>query len=76
MPTIETYKLPFIAVLLFLFIYYTVVTSKPSVLFYEDGTIREFGVGYKNKTIFPIWLISIVLGIWCYLMILYLHYIK
>jgi len=48
---------------------------KPSIIFYDDGTLRDFGVGYKNKTIFPLWLISIFLGIWCYLLVLYFEYI-
>ena len=40
---------------------------KPYFLYNRDGSIRDFGIGYKNKTIFPIWLLSIVLGIVCYL---------
>jgi hypothetical protein len=43
---------------------------KPDFLYNKDGSIREFGVGYKNKTIFPVWLLSIVLGILCYVTIL------
>ena len=45
--------------------------SKPMFLYNTDGSIREFGVGYKNKTILPIWLLSIVLGIVCYLIVVY-----
>jgi hypothetical protein len=45
--------------------------SKPAFLYNTDGSIREFGVGYKNKTILPIWLLSIVLGIVCYLIVMY-----
>jgi hypothetical protein len=44
---------------------------KPACFYNKDGSIREFGIGYKNKTILPIWLSSIVLGILCYLAVMY-----
>jgi hypothetical protein len=44
---------------------------KPGFLYKPDGSIREFGIGYKNKTIIPIWLLSIILGILSYLFVLY-----
>jgi hypothetical protein len=44
---------------------------KPACFYNNDGSIREFGVGYKNKTILPIWLLSIILGILCYLAVSY-----
>jgi hypothetical protein len=36
-----------------------------------DGSFREFGVGYKNKTVIPIWVVSIIIAILCYLAISY-----
>jgi len=45
---------------------------KPSCLYNKDGSIREFGIGYKNKTILPIWLLSLVLGILSYLVVMYI----
>jgi hypothetical protein len=44
---------------------------KPACFYNKDGSIRDFGIGYRNKTIFPIWLMSLVLGILCYLAVLY-----
>ena len=44
---------------------------KPACFYNRDGSIREFGVGYRNKTILPIWLLSLVLGILCYLVVMY-----
>jgi hypothetical protein len=44
---------------------------KPEFLYNKNGSIREFGVGYKNKTILPVWLFSILLGILSYLFVLY-----
>jgi hypothetical protein len=44
---------------------------KPNCFYNRDGSIREFGIGYRNKTILPIWLLSLVLGILCYLAIMF-----
>jgi hypothetical protein len=59
------------AIVLFVTIFWIVHTIKPVFLYKPDGSLREFGVGYKNKTILPIWLLSIILGILCYLFVLY-----
>ena len=60
-----------VAIILFITIFSMIQLSKPAFLYNTDGSIREFGVGYKNKTILPIWLLSIVLGIVCYLIVMY-----
>ena len=46
---------------------------KPSFIFHKDGTVRQFGIGYKNKTVIPIWLIVIVMAYLSYLFLLYLQ---
>ena len=56
---------------LFLLIFSLIHMVKPAFLYNEDGSLRDFGVGYKNKTIMPIWLFSILLGILCYMGVLY-----
>ena len=60
-----------VSIILFVIIFSMIQLSKPLFLYKTDGSIREFGVGYKNKTILPIWLLSIVLGIVCYLIVVY-----
>jgi len=60
-----------IAIILFIIIFGFIQILKPSCFYNRDGSIREFGIGYKNKTILPIWLLSLVLGILCYLAVLY-----
>ncbi len=62
---------PLVSVILFIIIFGTIQMMKPSCFYNKDGSIREFGVGYKNKTILPIWLLSIILGILCYLALMY-----
>ena len=59
------------AIIVFVFIFAIVQMIKPGFLYKQDGSIREFGVGYKNKTIMPIWLFSIILGILSYVFVLY-----
>ena len=44
---------------------------KPGFLYNRDGSLREFGIGYTNKTIVPLWLFSIILGILSYVFVLY-----
>ena len=48
-----------------------IILSNPSYLFLQDGSFRHFGIGYRNKTIFPIWLLAIILGLLSYLYVLY-----
>lgn len=60
-----------VSIILFIVIFSMIQLSKPAFLYNTDGSIREFGVGYKNKTILPIWLLSIILGIVCYLIVMY-----
>jgi len=55
----------FIFIVLFCFICYV----QPNCFFKQDGSIRSFGVGYKNKTILPIWLAAIILAILSYLLV-------
>lgn len=59
------------SIILFIVIFSIIQIIKPAFLYNKDGSLREFGIGYKNKTIFPLWLLSIVLGILCYLSVRY-----
>jgi len=64
-----------VSIIFFLIVFVFIFSIKPSFFFNNDGSIREFGIGYKNKTIFPIWLFSVVLGILSYIIVLfYLSY--
>ena len=59
------------SIILFVIIFTFIQLLKPSFLYNNDGSIREFGIGYKNKTILPIWLLSIILGILSYVLVLF-----
>jgi uncharacterized membrane protein YozB (DUF420 family) len=58
-----------LSILIFLIIYFSITWFKPSFLFNHDGSIREFGIGRKQKTIIPLWLIILVLSFLSYLLI-------
>jgi hypothetical protein len=60
-----------VSIIVFLIIYSLIQMNRPAIFYNLDGSIRDFGVGYKNKTILPIWLLSIILGILSYLAVLY-----
>lgn len=60
-----------VSTVIFICVFALIQILKPAFLYNKDGSIREFGIGYKNKTILPLWLLSIVLGISCYLVIMY-----
>ena len=57
------------SVFLFILIFTLINIGKPGFLYNTNGSIRQFGLGYKNKSIFPIWLLSVILGILSYLFI-------
>jgi hypothetical protein len=59
------------SILLFVIIYFIIQYDKPLFIYNSNGTLRQFGVGYKKKTILPIWLLSILLAIVCYMVIKY-----
>jgi|1048.fasta_scaffold37220_3 hypothetical protein len=56
-----------VAIFLFLVLFGGINYMKPSVMYNEHGELRQFGMGYSHKTIIPVWLFAIILGILCYL---------
>jgi len=59
------------AIVLYIIVFMLVQYMNPSFIYNEDGSLREFGVGYLSKTVLPIWLIAILLGILSYLAMYY-----
>lgn len=60
------------AILLYVIVFMIVQYMNPSFIYNQDGSLREFGVGYTSKTVLPIWLVAILLGILSYLFVYYL----
>ena len=59
------------SILLFVILFAIVQIISPAFLYNEDGSLREFGLGTKKKTILPIWLFAVIIAILAYLSILY-----
>jgi quinol-cytochrome oxidoreductase complex cytochrome b subunit len=66
-----------VSLVLFLILFAIILIYKPTLMFDKNGKPREFGIGYKNKTILPLWLMVIILAIITYFSILcYVNYNK
>jgi hypothetical protein len=55
---------------IFLVFFGLIHTFQPSFIYNEEGQFRPFGIGYRHKTIIPIWLVSIITAIFSYLITL------
>ena len=60
-----------VAILLFIGIFFIIQQFKPSIIYRKDGSLRQFGIGYKEKTVLPVWLMAIVIAILSYLFVMY-----
>ena len=59
------------SIFLFIIIFIIIQIAKPSFIYNDDGSFRQFGIGYKSKTVVPLWLVVIFLAIFCYLALIY-----
>lgn len=59
------------AIIIFLLFFMVLNYLQPGFIYNKDGSLRTFGLGHRRKTILPVWLLSIILGILSYLLILY-----
>ena len=60
------------AIIIFLILMGFIHWIKPAGIYNQSGGFRPFGIGYHHKTVLPIWLVSIILGLLCYLAVLVL----
>jgi len=60
-----------VSIILFLGVLFVVANMKPHFLFNRDGSLRDFGVGFKKKTVVPMWLIVIIIAVMSYYAVLY-----
>lgn len=58
-----------LSILLFLILFIGIHMVKPGFIYNKEGGFRPFGVGYKHKTVLPMWLMAITLGILSYLIV-------
>ncbi len=60
-----------VSIVIFFILYFYLNYVKPAFLYNKDGTLREFGVGFKKRTVVPLWLITIFIAIISYFSVLY-----
>jgi hypothetical protein len=60
-----------VAIFIYIILFMVINTTKPAFMYNPDGTLKEFGLGFRRKTVIPLWLISILLAIITYFSVLY-----
>lgn len=60
-----------VAILIYIILFALINVLKPGFMYNPDGSLKEFGVGYRKKTIIPVWLSSILLAIIAYFSVVY-----
>jgi hypothetical protein len=60
-----------VSIVIFIILYTLVLSFKPAFIFKKDGNLRNFGIGFRDKTVIPAWLLAIILAIISYLIVLY-----
>jgi hypothetical protein len=60
-----------VAIMLYIILFGLINVLTPAFMYNPDGSLKEFGVGFRKKTIIPVWLISIFLAIIAYFSVVY-----
>jgi hypothetical protein len=60
-----------VAIAIFILLFVLIQAMKPSFLYNSDGSLRPFGIGYRKKTVVPLWLVVILLSIFTYSLAIY-----
>jgi len=60
-----------VAIFIFLILFSAFHYLKPGFAYNNDGGYRPFGLGFKNKTVIPVWVVAIILAILSYLAVLW-----
>ena len=60
-----------VAIIIFLILFSLFHYVKPGFAYNSEGGYRPFGLGFKNKTVIPIWVVAIIFAILSYLVVLW-----
>ena len=58
-----------ISITLFIIVMGIIHMTKPAMIYNEDGSFKPFGLGYRQKTVTPLWVIAIIVAILAYLFV-------
>jgi len=74
---LEQFNKLILVLIVYILLYGVVIFFKPEIIFNKNkNCTRHFGVGYKNTTILPLWLVSILIAILSYFIVLYILHIR
>jgi hypothetical protein len=59
------------SIIIFMMVFLMIHYLKPSIIYNSDGSLRQFGIGYRKKTVVPLWLVVILISIFSYTFSLY-----
>ena len=59
------------AIVLFVAVILLIQQFQPAFLCNQNGSYKSFGLGYRNKTVVPMWLVAILVAILSYTAVLY-----
>jgi hypothetical protein len=62
-----------IAILLFLASFGMIHWMKPVMIYQKDGSLRTFGIGYRKKSVTPLWFVVFLLAIFSYTASIYIN---
>jgi hypothetical protein len=60
------------AIILYLVLSFILIFLKPNIFLDKDGNIKPFGTG-ENKSIIPLWLVFMFVGIFSYFVVFLYH---
>lgn len=55
-----------VSILIFLLCFGFIHWLKPILIYQSDGSLRPFGIGYRKKSVTPLWLVVFLLAIFSY----------
>ncbi len=57
---------------LFFILYIAYCKASPSFSFDKNGRAKQFGIGIRNRTVTPVWIVAILIAISSYLVVLHI----
>jgi len=60
-----------LSIILFMITFCLVRQLAPSLLYDKNGNIRQFGIGYKERTVVPVWLFALIISVLSYVAVRY-----
>ena len=64
-----------LSILLYTFTIATIWVIKPSILFNENGDLKEFGINRFNKTVLPFWIVVILVSVISYFIVTLIEFL-